>query len=59
MPFIKSKNTTTNMMKNVIIALTPIILFSVYKNGYIPYQNGYITFAQIFYPLLFVFLSNH
>ena len=32
MPFIKSKNTTTNMMKNVIIALVPIILFSVYKN---------------------------
>ena len=58
MPFIKSKNTTTNMMKNVIIALVPIILFSVYKNGYIPYKHGYITFAQIFYPLLFVFIGT-
>ena len=57
MPFIKSKNTTTNMMKNVIIALLPIIIFSVFKNGYIPYQKGYITFAQMFYPLLFVLIG--
>lgn len=58
MPFIKSKNTTTKMMMNVIIALIPIMLFSIYKNGYIPYKNDLITFGQMFYPLLIVLIAT-
>ena len=58
MPFIKSKNTTTKMMMNVIIALIPIMLFSIYKNGYIPYKNDLITFGQMFYPLLIVLVAT-
>ena len=38
-PLLRSKNTTPRMMLNVVIALIPIIVFSTYKNGYIPYKN--------------------
>ena len=56
-PFIRSKNSTTKMMINVLIALTPIILFSFYKNGIVLYQKGYTSFLGMFYPLLFVLVS--
>ncbi|MEG2609583.1 MAG: RnfABCDGE type electron transport complex subunit D [Bacilli bacterium] len=49
-PFIKTKNTTNRMMINVLIALSPIILFTIYKNGYIPYGFS----LKMFYPLIFV-----
>ena len=53
-PFIRIKNTTTKMMVNVIIALLPIILFSFYKNGIIPYQKGYTDIFGMLYPLIFI-----
>lgn len=53
-PFLKSKDTTKKIMLNLLIALLPIIIFNVYKNGIIPYQNNKIEFIEIFYPLLFV-----
>ena len=56
-PFIKSKNNTTKMMINVIIALLPIILFSFYKNGIALYQKGYTDFIGMFYPLIFIFIG--
>ena len=39
-PFLKSKNKTSKMMLHLFIALLPIIIFSFYKNGIIPYQKG-------------------
>lgn len=57
-PFVKKNKTTKNVMLHLIIALTPIILFSFYKNGIIPYQHKSITFIQMFYPLLFIFIST-
>ncbi len=56
-PFIKTKNTTTKMMINVIISIIPIILFSFYKNGYIPYKEGYTDIFGMFYPLIFILIS--
>lgn len=53
-PFIKSKNDTTKMMMNLIIALIPIILFSEYKNGVIPYINGKVDILGLIYPLIFI-----
>ena len=53
-PYIKSENTTSKMMLNVLLALLPIIVFTVYKNGYLPYQAGKIDFIDMFYPLLFI-----
>lgn len=57
-PFLKSKDTTKKMMLNLLISLIPIILFNVYKNGIIPYQNHKINFVSIFYPLLFVLIPT-
>lgn len=55
-PFIKSKNTTNKMMLNLLVSLIPIIVFTVYKNGVLPYQTGKIEFIYILYPLLFILL---
>lgn len=57
-PFIKSKNNTNKMMRNVLIALFPIILFGFYKNGIIPYLYGKTSFIGMLYPLLFVILGG-
>lgn len=54
-PFIRHDNSTGKMMRNLFIALIPIILFSFYKNGYIPYQKGYLTTYGMLYPLIFIF----
>lgn len=55
-PFIKSKNTTNKMMLNLLVSLIPIIVFTVYKNGVLPYQAGKIEYIYILYPLLFILL---
>lgn len=55
-PFIKSKNTTNKMMLNLLVSLIPIIIFTVYKNGVLPYQAGKVEFIYILYPLLFILL---
>lgn len=57
-PFIKSKNKTSKMMMNVLIALVPIILFGFYKNGIIPYINGKVNIIGMLYPLIFVILGG-
>lgn len=57
-PFIKSNIKTSNMMKNLFVALIPIILFSFYKNGIVPYQKGYASVYEMIYPLLFIFIGG-
>jgi len=50
--YIKSDNKTENMMKNVLIALLPIIFFAFLKNGVLPYIKDQITFIEAFRPAL-------
>lgn len=57
-PFIKSKNNTNKMMNNLLISLIPIIIFSFYKNGIIPYRNDKIGLFEMYYPLIFVFIGT-
>lgn len=57
-PFIKDKNTTKKMMNHLLIALTPIIIFSIIKNGVIPYKKGYTDLLGLFYPLIFIGIST-
>lgn len=57
-PFIRIKNSTTKMMYNVVIALVPIIFFSFYKNGVIPYMNGTTNIFGMIYPIIFIFIST-
>lgn len=56
-PFIETDNKTKNIMNNLLIALTPIILFAFYKNGVLPYLNGKATLYQMFLPLIFVLVG--
>lgn len=56
-PFLKSDNKTSKIMMHLLIALTPIIVFTVYKNGYIPYSHNKTSFISMFYPLLFILIG--
>lgn len=55
---IKDKNSTNKIMMRLLVALTPIILFSFYKNGIIPYYHNKISFINMFYPLIFIFIPT-
>lgn len=57
-PFVKSKNSTHKIMRNLIIALIPIILFSFYKNGIVLYLNDKTDLYGMFYPLIFIFIGT-
>ena len=56
-PFLRSKNSTNKIMLHLLVALLPIIIFTVYKNGYIPYSHGLISFIEMFNPLLTIFIG--
>ena len=56
-PFLRSKNSTNKIMLHLLIALLPIVIFTIYKNGYIPYSHGLISFIEIFNPLLNIFIG--
>ncbi len=56
-PFLKTENKTNNIMNNLLIALIPIILYSFYKNGIVPYINGKSTIYQMLLPLIMIFVS--
>lgn len=57
-PYMKSKKTTNKMMLHLVIALIPIILFSFYKNGIIPYLNGKTNLLGLVYPLIIVLVAS-
>ncbi len=56
-PFQLSQNKTSTMMQHVLIALLPIILFSFYKNGIVPYQHKLVDIFGLFYPILFILIG--
>lgn len=53
-PFIHTKNTSKNIMKNILIALIPIILFSIYKNGLVLLFKENINFIKSLYPIFLI-----
>lgn len=55
-PFLSSKNKTSKMMLHLFIALLPIIIFSFYKNGIIPYRAGLTDIKGLFLPLMVIIL---
>lgn len=55
-PFLSSKNKTSKMMLHLFIALLPIIIFSFYKNGVIPYNAGLTDIKGLLLPLMVVIL---
>ncbi len=56
-PFMRSDNKTDKMMHTLIIALIPIVLFSEYKNGIIPYMENKTDIIGLCYPLIVVILG--
>lgn len=54
-PYIKDKGSTNKMMMHLMISLLPIIIFSFYKNGIVPYNNGHANFIEMLFPLIFIF----
>jgi len=57
-PFIRSNNDTKKLMRNVLIALIPIIIFAIYKNGFIPFINGQSSFVDLIRPLMFIIVGS-
>ena len=54
---IKSNQSTEKMMRHLLIALLPIIIFSFYKNGIIPYLNSNTDLLGLFRPLLLIIVA--
>ena len=57
-PFLRSKYKTNRIMINLLIALFPLIIFSIYKNCYIPYSYGLINFIEIFSPIISIIIAS-
>lgn len=57
-PYMQSKNKTSKMMAHLIIALIPIILFSFYKNGVIPYYYNKVNLFGLYYPIIMVLITS-
>ena len=57
-PFIESPQSTSKIMRNIMISLIPIIIYSFYRNGMIPYQNNVVGTYGLFYPLLSLFIAS-
>jgi electron transport complex protein RnfD len=56
-PHIKDKDNTSKIMSRLSIALFPIIIFSIYKNGISPYLNGYGNFYYAIRPILMFIIA--
>lgn len=57
-PFIESPQSTSKVMRTITIALIPIVIYSFYRNGIIPYQKRLINFYGLIYPLLSLFIAS-
>ena len=56
-PYLHFKKDKKDLVKSYYIALIPLLLFGLYKNGIILYQNDFISFGDLFIPLYFYFIS--
>ena len=60
-PFIRkadNRQSTSVMMLDFMIALTPLIIFAWIKNGILPFINGDANLWQMLYPFIFVLLGG-
>ena len=56
-PYIHSNQSTSKMMFHLTVALLPLVFFSFYKNGIIPYLNHSTNLYGMLRPLLFIFVA--
>ena len=57
-PYLKSEKDTSTIMKHLLIALMPIVLFAYIKNGLVPFVKGYTNVLGLFYPLIFILIGT-
>ena len=57
MPFMHYKKDKNDLVKSYFIALIPLLLFGIYKNGILLYVNDLININKIFIPLYFYMIS--
>ncbi len=57
-PFIHTENTSFKIMKNIFIALIPLILFAIYKNGLVLFFKGKVDFITSLYPIFIIFICS-
>lgn len=57
MNFLYTKNDNKNTIIKYFLSLIPLILYGIYKNGFLLYQKGFISFISMFKPLILIFLS--
>lgn len=57
-PFIHTENTSFKIMKNISIALIPIIIFAIYKNGLVLLFKGQTDFLNSLYPLFIIIICG-
>ncbi len=50
--YIKKKNSTNKIILIYMLSIIPLVLYGTYKNGYLLYNSNYISFIEIFKPLL-------
>ena len=56
-PLIHNNITKKDLIKKYFIALIPLIIFSIYKNGLLLYQNDLINISKVFIPIYFYLIS--
>ena len=56
--YMKSKNSTSNMMYTIILVLVPFIIFGIFKNGIYPIVKGYGSLYTVFKPLIYIVLPS-
>lgn len=56
-PFIKSNLKTKNIFRNIFIALIPLIIYAIYKNGIVVYQNTK-NINDLFKPIVLIITSS-
>ncbi len=54
---VHDKKNEKSIVLDYIIALVPLIIFGLYKNGYLMYQKNLISLSKIFYPLIYSLIS--
>lgn len=56
-PILHNNTDKNDLIKKYYIALIPLLLFSIYKNGIILFNNDLINFIKVLHPLYFYIIS--
>ncbi len=57
LPYIHNSKDINSLIKSYFLAIVPLILFGIYKNGLALYFNGMVKFKMVFVPIYFILVS--